>query len=514
MPLRTSRYVALALLLSLTTLSAQPGQPAKALVAITLDESVSKAPVSGRLLVLMTSNPKPLDVITPGFGADAETVWIAAQDVTHWRPGDTLQVDVDAIAWPKPLSTAPEGNYQVMALLDADGNAAFSLLTAGDLRSKVESTANLRSTQLRLSERVEEAPLAFPEGHELIDLESRVLSKFWGRRVNMKAVVLLPPDYATSNQRYPTLYYTHGFGAPGPEFAFVSKVVRDEMTAGNFPPMIWVFLDQSSPSGTHEFADSVNNGPWGQALTSELIPHLERRYRMDAKPAGRLLTGHSSGGWATLWLQITYPDLFGGTWSTAPDPVDFRDFTNVNIYTDQNAYRTNGAPVPMIREGGRTTQYVDASARWESVLGEVGGQWSSFEWVFSPRGPDGRPLRLFDRVTGDINADVSEYWRRFDISEVLARRASALAPKLKGKIHVIVGTEDTFHLDEPVRLLQQRIEGLGYAAKFTYLTGRTHFDIHAGGLMTRVTQQMYAVARPKAKWVPKVAPDPATELAK
>ena len=97
------------------------------------------------------------------------------------------------------------------------------------------------------------------------------------------------------------------------------------MVEREYPRLLYVYLNAQFPLGHHEFADSVNNGPWGKALTTEFIPQLEAKYGAAATPAGRFLTGHSSGGWSSLWLQVNYPEFFGGVWSTAPDPVDFRD---------------------------------------------------------------------------------------------------------------------------------------------------------------------------------------------
>src|SRR5699024_7166890 len=137
----------------------------------------------------------------------------------------------------------------------------------------------------------------------------------------------------------PTVYFTPGYGARLNYLATKATTIFGQMQKGEIPPMIWVFLDESSPRGTHEFADSVNNGPWGTALTTELIPQLESTYRMDGDVDGRFLTGHSSGGWATLWLQTRYPKVFGGTWSTSPDSSDFHDFTGPDLYaTDANVY--------------------------------------------------------------------------------------------------------------------------------------------------------------------------------
>lgn len=153
------------------------------------------------------------------------------------------------------------------------------------------------------------------------------------------------------------MYYTHGFGGTLTYLNPVAVDLYQRMEKRQMPEMIWVLLDESSATGTHEFADSVNNGPWGTALTAELIPNLERGYRMDGNVRGRFLQGHSSGGWATLWLQTCYPKLFGGTWSTSPDPSDFHGFTGIDLYAPHaNVYRrTDGSRYLLVRRGTQVT---------------------------------------------------------------------------------------------------------------------------------------------------------------
>src|SRR5262249_37747890 len=150
-------------------------------------------------------------------------------------------------------------------------------------------------------------------------------------------------------------------------------------------------------TGHHVFADSDNNGPYGKALTEELIPHIEQTFRALGKPSARLLTGHSSGGWSSLWLQMTHPDFFGGVWSTPPDPVDFRDFQRVNIYQDANIFTdADGQPRPLARRNGKVIMHYQPFSDMEVVMGR-GGQLQSFEAVFSPRGADSKPKPLWDR---------------------------------------------------------------------------------------------------------------------
>jgi len=489
---------------------------------VSLDAALSSVPVSGRLIVFMTDNPKPQQVLEPGFGPGATSVWVAAREVRDLLPGKSVELDPDEIAFPQPFSHAPTGDYQIMALLDVDHNAAYNTFTNPDLRSavlrvKALNPAHTAIVDLKLSDHVpQRPPLHLSDDEKLIDFVSPSLSTFWKFSVHMRGIVVLPPEYTTAKARYPTVYLTHGFGGYLEGLARMGSRIHQDSVDGKLPPMIWVLLDESCPGGTHEFADSLNNGPWGTALTTELIPYLEHSYRMDAKPGSRFLTGHSSGGWATMWLQITYPDVFGGTWSTSPDPVDFRDFTNTDLTKDKNVYaRPDGKATPLVRMGGKDVMSFKEYSRLEVVMGEYGGQMASFDWVFSPQGANGRPLEMFDRETGEINHAVVEYWlSHYDISHILTANAKGLVPKLHGKIHIIVGTADTFYLDGPVHLLQKSIAPLSYDAKFTYLKGRTHLDLYKGGLQTRIAEQMYDVARPGNTWRPKVAPDPETELVK
>jgi putative esterase len=272
--------------------------------------------------------------------------------------------------------------------------------------------------------------------------------------------------------------------------------------------MIYVLLDGHCAAGTHEFTDSANNGPWGTALTKELIPYLEEHYRMMAIPRGRLLTGNSSGGWAALWLGVNYPEIFGGMWATAPDPPDFRSFLGPDLNTRpaSNFYRKpDGSPWMLVRIGGKDVESVKEFARIERVLGVYSGQMSSFEWVFSPRGDDGRPQQLFDRDTGQVDVTVADAWKKYDIAEIIRRHAAALRPKLQDHIYLYVGTADTFHLDESARLLEQTLREVGIRAHFTFVEGRNHFDLYEGGLIEKIAAEMEAVAHPHGAKAKKAA---------
>jgi S-formylglutathione hydrolase FrmB len=498
-----------------------PGEtPPHSFFRVSLEHSFT-SPVSGRLLLFIApgagdakeATSVDMDMMSP------TSVYVVAKEVPHLAPGESVDMDADDVVFPQPLARAPAGSYRVQAVLDVHHNYNYEGREPGDLLSTpVTVSVPLAASSvpaLTLAQTVQEPPDPLAQRPDVIsalkpiDLVSPALTSYWGREIHMRGWVLLPPGYATHpGERYPTVYFTHGFGGTlsGIRERY-APMLYNRMKQGRMPEMIWVLLDESSPTGTHEFADSVNNGPWGTALTTELIPNVERQYRMDARPSGRFLQGHSSGGWATLWLQTRYPKIFGGTWSTSPDPSDFHFFSTVDIYAAHaNMYRSpDGTPSPIIREHGRPRTTMQQLAGLEAVVGPYGGQLASFEWVFSPRGADGRPSPLFDRTTGEIDPSVAAYWgTHYDIVQRLNSNWKTIGPDLQGKIHLFVGTDDTFYLDGAAHSLQATLDRLGGNAQFTFLPGRSHFDAYKvgedrNGLFDRIAAEMYRVARPTTR---------------
>lgn len=314
----------------------------------------------------------------------------------------------------------------------------------------------------------------------MANVKSAALTSFWHDDAYVHAEVLLPNSYSSSpNRYYPTIYVVRGFYQG--DFRISDgedRRWRKEMSdAGQ--EFIIVFLDGQFTTGYHAFANSVNNGPWGDALVNDFIPEIERHFRMVPHGTSRFITGHSSGGWSSLWLQVNYPEAFGGVWSIAPDPVDFHDFTGPDLTRDppQNFYRDDrGNEYGIGKVDGSD---VSTLHKWVIAQDELfGNQFESLDSVFSPKGPDGKPEQLFDHRTGAINGDVARYWEEhYDIARILRERWSSIGCNLAGKLHIFVGTDDTFHLNGPVRLLQMELQQLGSDAEIVFVPHANHFDI-------------------------------------
>ncbi|HEY6330444.1 MAG TPA: alpha/beta hydrolase-fold protein [Blastocatellia bacterium] len=473
---------------------------------VALSSGVSSQPLSGRLIVFMSDAKQQREMLDAGFIPGS--VWVAAMEVEAIRPGETIYFDPDVKAYPAPFSKAKAGSYQFMALLDTDHSYAYSNQMDGNsyygpvTRVAPVDPSNTAPIELTIGNRHAAQTLPDNPSIKLVEFQSPMLSRFWGRPIYIQAGVVLPPSYNTSpDRRYPTAYLIHGFGGDHTGAWRQGPSLINQMTAGRIPEFVYVFLNGHLPTGHHEFADSVNNGPWGAALTEEFIPYLEKEYRLVAHPYARFLTGHSSGGWSTLWLQVTYPDFFGGTWSTSPDPVDLRSFTGIDASpgSTDNAYiNKDGSAKNLVRMDGKDVATTEQFARQEDVLGEYGGQFASFEWVWSPKGPGGRPMKMFNRETGQLNQDVLQAWTKYDIRRILDEHWSVLGPKLKGKINLVCGTADTFHLNEPLAILCDFFKQKGSDAVCEMVPGRTHMDLYRpydtypDGLQVRIFNQMQA----------------------
>ncbi len=480
---------------------------------ITLSKEIAPRGVSGRLFVLMSSAAERQDMLRTGFVPGA--TGLSALEVKYLAPGETITFDPDIKAVPKPFSQLQPGQYQFMALLDPDHSLPYTGENQGDLYGPVLLFENFnpsctKEVALSLDRRM--GPRRMPRENEnikLAEFTSPLLTAFWGRPIKMRAGIVLPKGLGSgSSELYPAVYDVHGYGGDYRGAWDAGPSLIAAMADGKRSRMVHVFLDGSLPSGHHEFADSVNNGPWGQALVSEFIPWLEKTYRLIPMPYARFLTGHSSGGWSTLWLQITYPDFFGGTWSTAPDPVDFRSFTGVEVTPGsmENVYRSaSGRERNLVRFNGREVASFEEFARQEEVQGDYGGQLASFEWVFSPKGSDGRPMQLFNRQTGEQNPEVQRAWQRYDIRLILDQKWESLGPKLKGKIHVICGGEDTFHLNESVSLLCDFFKSRNSDATCEIVPGRDHSNLYRSyktypdGLAARIDKEMWQVFEARRK---------------
>lgn len=460
--------------------------------SIRIAPEVRAEPFSGRVYLFFNAHPRS----DPREGPD----WFHPQpfvslDVENWKPAEPLTISPATehlLSFPEPLANLDLSRSRVQAVVRLNPHERDVGTGPGNgFSSKIARIEVLPDPGIELvvDRVVPEHTFQNSDHCQELVVPSTLLSQFHGRAVSLRGAVSLPESYKTAaQQRYPVIIEIPGFGGTHYNSAFRRGVREDNEQGVEF---IRVMLDPSCARGHHVFADSANNGPVGQALLKEFLPQLDAKFRTVAAPTARFLTGHSSGGWSSLWLQTTYPEAFGGTWSTSPDSVDFSDFQGVNLYqANANLFRDEaGHRRPLGHEGPHILLWADGFSDMEHALG-YGGQLQSFEAVFSPRGEDGRPLQLWDRRTGSVDQAVAAAWKPYDIRLRLQTDWPTIGPRLAGKLHVFMGSEDTFYLQGATQKLKATLTKLGSDAAIEILPGRTHFNLFAGGLEHRIRHEM------------------------
>ncbi len=462
-------------------------------VTITVPKTALTGPTSGRIyLFTSTSDNRPPFTGPNWFSPEP----FFAEDVVV-RGGESIVLSGDTKGFPGRLADLPTGQYFVQALFDFDIYHSNHAKGAGNLYSEVQKLEwdGSNRLELELTQVVGEIPFEETAFRKQVRLYSPRLSAFYGREIVQKATVVLPRSYnASETKRYPVIYAVSGFGG-------IHETMGRSLAAGGPEPrqgeveFIRVFLDGQCKWGHHVYADSAKNGPRGAALIKELIPEVDRRYRTVPAATARFVTGHSSGGWSSLWLQVNYPEMFGGVWSTAPDPVDFRDYQEVNLYAEQPlSLYTNpeGKRRPLARRNGEVMIWYEDFGHMDDGLGR-GGQLKSFEAVFSPLDQQGKPLLMWTRDKGTVIPSTVRYWVEYDINRLIQRRwQHGLKESLEGKINVFMGTVDTFYLEGACEYLKQTMESLGSDAVIELHADRDHFNLTTPELMQRIRREMSA----------------------
>jgi len=483
---------------------------------ISFTEERCEEALDGRMLLMISTDESREPRFQIGDGPDTQLVF--GIDVDRLKPGEIVVIDKKVFGYPlKSIAEIPAGEYWVQGLLHryetfhrADGHTVKLPMDRGEGQQWNRAPGNLYSTPKKFSidSRKDEMieiilnkeipPIPPPKDTKYIKhvkIQSKLLTEFWGRPMHLGACVLLPEGFDEHPEaRYPlVIFHGHfphtfrGFRETPPDpnlkpeysarfnWKGYNRTVQEyaykfyqKWTGPGFPRAVVIEIQHANPYYDDSYAvNSANLGPYGDAIAYELIPYVEKKFRCIGEGWARFLYGGSTGGWEALAVQIFYPDEYNGCWAACPDPIDFRSYTIVNIYEDKNAYylesKFKRTPRPGRRNYlGKISCTLEEMNHRELVLGtkgRSGRQWDIWQAVYSPVGEDGYPKPIWDKMTGEIDHSVAEYWREnYDLRYILERNWKTLGPKLKGKIHIYCGDMDNYYLNNAVYFMERFLE--------------------------------------------------------
>jgi hypothetical protein len=476
--------------------------------------------LDGRV-ILMLSPREGVEPRTLVSGdAPLKSPYLFSIQVDGLKPGAAAVIDGKVFGWPAAsLSAIKPGEYTVQAVLNryetfhrADGSVVKLPPDKGEGQDWTKKPGNLYSTPVRLhidpahGQRVtigldkEIPPIVPPADTEFvrhISIKSELLSKFWGTPVYLGAHVLLPWGFADHpNAHFPLMVF-HGhfpddiseFRTEPPDPKLKPEYSERFHLAGyniiqqqeaydlykkwispDFPRFLVVEIEHANPYYDDSYAvNSANLGPYGDAINYELIPAIEKQFRGLGQGWARFTYGGSTGGWEAMATQVFYPTMYNGAFIACPDPIDFHAFTVINMYDDKNAYvlqgDVHGVERPALRNYLGEVFATQRDSNYQELAvgdhGRSGGQYDIWQAVFGPKGADGYPKPAFDKVTGAIDPEVVQYWKEhFDLTHIVQRDWAKLGPDLKGKLHIYVGSGDTYYLNNAVYYAQDVLQSL------------------------------------------------------
>ena len=137
--------------------------------------------------------------------------------------------------------------------------------------------------------------------------------------------VYLPPNYETTNKRYPVIYVLHGFGGNAQSLTAKVKGAMDAMLFnGQIEEMIAVFVDGSNRFGGSQYLSSPTIGDYETYIVSELVGRVDTLFRTIPDRNSRGITGFSMGAYGSMHLALKYPEVFSVVVAQA-GTYDFND---------------------------------------------------------------------------------------------------------------------------------------------------------------------------------------------
>jgi hypothetical protein len=470
----------------------------------------SAQPLDGRLLLLLSTDPSEEPRMQINISPNTQMVF--GIDVDGLAPDKIAVVDAEAYGYPvRSLRDVKPGEYYVQAVLHryetfhrSDGHTIklpmdrgegqHWNIAPGNLYSKPRKIILGADASFKITLDQEIPPIPAPADTKYIKhvkIQSDLLTKFWGRPMFLGANILVPEGFdehpeahypmAANEGHFPDDFEGFRTEPPDPNLkpdyserfhiAGYNRIQQEEAykfykqwISPGFPRILVVEIQHANPYYDDSYAvNSANLGPYGDAIETELIPYIEKKFRGLGQGWARFLYGGSTGGWESLAVQMFYPDHYNGAFIACPDPIDFRAFTTIDLYKDKNAFYIEGPHKKILQPGTRdylervmaTTQDIN---HYELALGtktRSGEQFDIWQAIYGPVGKDGYPQPIFDKETGEIYPEVAAYWREhYDLRYILERDWATLGPKVQGKLHIYCGSADTYFLNDAVYLME------------------------------------------------------------
>ena len=231
--------------------------------------------------------------------------------------------------------------------------------------------------------------------------------------------VFLPTQYTTT-KRLPVVYYLPGFGGSSDDFIAQASVWQGivQHFADTVTPVIFVVVDGRTRWGGSQYINSPAQGAYADYICEDIVPLVDMRYATIRQTSGRIIAGHSSGGFGALRLGSSHSRLFGHVIALSPDS-DFPT-THLSLVQDPAVRRVSQQtlqaliqpnPTRLPRLEGDVEYIVALSVAYAPRGADFPGQ---FDWPYDAK--------------GQFQESVWRRWLDNDPLEIVRKRRNAFLP--------------------------------------------------------------------------------------
>lgn len=173
-------------------------------------------------------------------------------------------------------------------------------------------------------------------------LASKALQNTGGENPNRKVSVYLPPNYEKSKQRYPVIYYLHGFTGTDSIYSGMKTILDEGIRRQKIRPYILVIPDQYTLFEGSFYSNSPLIGDWEDFTAKELVAYVDKNFRTLPNRESRGIAGHSMGGYGAFKIGMLHPEVFSSIYALSPGLLAFvKEFgPSSNSYKEVQNIRT------------------------------------------------------------------------------------------------------------------------------------------------------------------------------
>jgi enterochelin esterase-like enzyme len=274
-------------------------------------------------------------------------------------------------------------------------------------------------------------------------IKAKTLQNTGGENPDRKVSVYLPAGYDRSSNRYPVIYYLHGFMGTDSIYAQMKTILDRGISQQKIRPFILVQASHYTLFEGSFYSNSSLTGNWSDFTAKELVEYIDKNFRTIANRDGRGIAGHSMGGYGAIKIGMLFPEVFSSMYALSPGLLALvKEFgPNSNSFKDLGKVKTH--------EELKKTYY-------PKVLVAVARAWSP--------NPNKPPFYCDVPFTykGDslmIDNAVLEKWNQNLPVEMVDKYADNLK-KLKA-IKLDWGRNDASRFPVQIGMLSQKLENLG-----------------------------------------------------